>query len=221
MKNVLIFGASGHSKMIVDIIEKNKVYTLKGFIDSHKPVGEKIYNYSVLGNDDQLTELIEQHNIFGIIIGIGDNYIREIIYNKVLKRAPQLQFVSIIHPSAILANGVKIPQGTVVMADVVINSDARIGEFCILNTKSSVGHDSTLENFSSLASGVILGGNVHIGYATAISIRATIIQGITIGKHSVIGAASLVVKSIGDYKKAFGSPIDTIENREPGTKYLG
>ncbi|WP_339895428.1 NeuD/PglB/VioB family sugar acetyltransferase [uncultured Algibacter sp.] len=221
MKNILIYGASGHSKMIVDIILKNKNYTIKGLVDSYKPIDEDIYGYKVIGNLVTLPKLIKEHNIHGIVIGIGDNSTRKKAYDNIANIAPDLEFVSIVHPSVILAHDITIPKGTVIMAGVVINANAKVGEFCILNTKSSLGHDSNMSDFSSLASGTIIGGNVQIGYCSAICLSASITQNISIGKHTVIGAGSLVLKSIGDCKQAFGIPINTIKDREPDSKYLG
>lgn len=221
MKNIFIYGASGHSKMIVDIIHKNNDHKIIGFIDSYKPINEHIYGYNVLGDLTHLTDLITKYNIEGIIIGIGDNYTRYQAYKNISKVAPNLEFVSAVHPNAVIAIDVKIPKGTVVMAHAVINADAKVGDFSILNTKSSLGHDSIMEDFSSLASGVITGGNVKIGFCSAICIRATLVQNVSIGKHTVIGAASLVLKSIGDNKLAYGIPLNTIKNREVDSKYLG
>lgn len=221
MKNILIYGASGHAKMIVDIVLKNNKYNVVGFVDSYKPINQDLYGYKIIGNLNDLPKLIKQHNIEGIAIGIGDNYTRKSAYHRIIKLAPNIEFVSIVHPSAVIANDVIIPKGAVIMPNAVINANAKIGEFSILNTKSSLGHDSIMADFSSLASGAIIGGGVGIGLCSAICLCASIIQNVTIGNHTVIGAASLVLKSIGDYKLAFGSPIHTIKDREANSKYLG
>lgn len=221
MKNILIYGASGHAKMIVDIIQKNESYTIKGFIDLNKPFGEAIMSYKILGNLDHLSDLIDELNIEGIVIGIGDNYSRQIAYSDIKKIAPQLEFPSIIHSSAVIATDVVIEEGTVIMANSVINANSKVGKCCILNTASTFGHDSIMADFSCLASGVTVGGNVQIGLGSAICLGASIIHNIAIGNNSVVGAGSLVVKSIGDLKTVFGSPIHTIKDRVPNSKYLG
>lgn len=221
MKNILIYGASGHAKMVVDNILKNNNYAIKGYIDSYKPLNEDIYGYKIVGNLDGLPNLIKEHNIHGIVIAVGDNSTRKKVYHKIMSIAPNLEFVPIVHPSAVLANDIVIPKGVVIMANVVVNANAKIGEFCILNTKSSLGHDSIMADFSSLASGVVIGGNVKIGFCSAVCIGVSITQNVTIGDYTVIGAASLVLKPIGDLKQAFGAPINTITDREPDSKYLG
>ena len=221
MKNILIYGASGHAKMIVDIIQRNNNYTMIGFLDSFKPMGEVVFGYDVIGDLDQLPQLIKELNIEGIIIGIGENSTRRVAYHKIKTIAPQLEFVTVIHPSATLATDVSIIEGTVIMANVVINANANVGRFCILNTASTLGHDCHMADFSSLASGATIGGNVHIGVCSAICLGATIIHNLKIGNDTVIGAGSLVLKSVGDKKTAFGSPIHTIKDRCPDSKYLG
>ena len=221
MKNILIYGASGHAKMIVDIIQKDNKYIMKGFLDSYKPINEVVYGHSIIGDLSQLTRLIEELNIEGIVIGIGENSTREEAYHKIKKIAPNLKFVSIVHPSATIATDVSITKGTVIMANAVVNANAKLGRFCILNTASSLGHDCNMADFSSLASGATIAGNVQIGFCSAICLGATIIQNLEIGDNTVIGAGSLVLTSIGNNKTAFGAPIHTIKDRFPDSKYLG
>lgn len=213
MKNILIYGASGHGKMIVDIILKNNDYNLIGFIDSNKPVNSNVYGHKVIGNLDALSILIKKFNIEGMVIGIGDNDLRLKVYKNILKIAPKIEFVPIVHPSAILAEDILVQEGTVLMAGAIVNANAKIGKFCVLNTKASLGHDSKMSDFSSLASGATVAGNVNIGSCSSICISASISQGLSIGDYTIIGGASLVLKSIGNKKLAFGVPIHTIKNR--------
>lgn len=221
MKNILIYGASGHSKMIIDIIEKQNNYNIKGFIDSYKSKGFVLSDYQVIGHLKEIPVLIKELNIEGIVIGIGDNFTRQRISMNIENIAPQLKFISIIHPTATIAKNVTIGDGSVIMANTVLNASAKVGKHCILNTASTFGHDSVMADFSSLASGVTVAGSVTIGLCSAICLRATLIQSITIGENTVIGAGSLVLKSIGNLKQAFGHPINTISDRTADSKYLG
>ncbi len=220
MKNILIYGASGHAEMIVDVIQKNNNFRMKGFIDSFKSINQVVYGHTIIGDLNHLPKLIDELNIEGIVIGIGENSTREEAYHKIKNIVPDLEFITIVHPTATLALDVLIPKGTVIMANVVVNANAKVGEFCILNTSSTLGHDCKMSNFSSLASGVTIGGNVHIGFCSAICIGAVIIQNLTIGDHTVIGAGSLVLKSIPNNKTAYGTPIHTIKDRESNSKFL-
>lgn len=220
MNNIIIYGASGHSKMIIDIIHKTQSHKIIGFLDKYKTKGESINGYNVLGDLSALPQLIKSHNINGIVIGIGDNYTRKLSYEKIIKIAPDLKFVPVVHPTAILAEEIVVSDGTVIMAGVIVNANAKIGKFCILNTKSSLGHDSTMADFSSLASGSTVAGNVNIGECSAICIGTLIINNVDIGNHTVIGSGALVVHSIGDFKQAVGVPINLIKERSIDSKYL-
>jgi sugar O-acyltransferase (sialic acid O-acetyltransferase NeuD family) len=220
MKNIIIYGASGHSKMIIDIIQKTKSHNVIGFLDSYKAEGEIIYGHKVLGSLEKLPKLIQSENITGIVIGIGDNYTRKISFDKIVKIAPHIEFVSVVHPSAVLAEDIEVSGGTVIMAGVIVNANARIGKFSILNTKSSLGHDSIMHDFSSLASGATVGGNVSIGECSAICLGSSIINNVSIGNHTVIGSGALVVNSIGDFKQAVGVPAHKVKDRAIDSEYL-
>ena len=219
-ENVLIIGASGHSKMIIDIIIKNDNYNIIGLIDSYKQKGEKVFGFQVIGCEKDIPDVMNHHNIRGCIIGIGDNWTRKKMKEMLEKQTPNLSFISVVHPSAILAVGVQIPKGTVVMAGAIINANARIGEFCIINTNSSLGHDSIMQDYSSLASGVTIGGNVNIGFCSVISLGASVIHDITIGDHTVIGAGSLVLSNMESYITAYGIPSIKIKSRHYDENYL-
>ncbi|MDT0558736.1 NeuD/PglB/VioB family sugar acetyltransferase [Ichthyenterobacterium sp. W332] len=221
MKNILIYGASGHSKMIVDIIHKNKSHNIIGYIDTYKSIGEELSGYKILGNLDNLLELQKTHNVSHIVIGVGENSTRLKVWQKIKDISPNISFESIIHPSAILAENIDVPEGSVIMAGAIVNIDATIGKFCVLNTNSSLGHDSIMKDFSSIAPGVAVGGNVEIGYCSALCLKSGVIQNITIGDYSVIASGALVVKDIGDYKLAKGVPANIITERSTKDKYLG
>ncbi len=221
MKKIVIVGTSGHAKVIIDIIEQQKVYSIFGLIDSFKKKDDKVYNYSILGTEKNIPYLVEKEGVYGGFIAIGDNFTRMKLYHEISSYDIDFKFISAIHPNASIGKNVKINSGTCIMGGSVVNSDAKIGKQCIINTKSSVGHDVKIKDFSSISPGVTLGGATIVGKCTAISIGATVIEGIEIGKHSVIGACSMVNKDIGDNKLAFGIPAKEINNRNSNDKYLG
>lgn len=220
MDNIVIVGSSGHAKVISDIVQQEGKYNLVGFIDMFRSVGEKTLGYPIIGKEEDLPDLIHRYALSGAIVAIGDNHVRSKVVANINKISPNLKFVSTIHPDASIATGVSIGDGTVVMAGALINPCSSIGRFCILNTNSSLDHDSVLEDFASLAPGATTGGNCRIGKFSAISIKATLIHGIHIGEQTVVGAGSLVIKSIESCVVAYGVPSKVIRSRKPGDKYL-
>lgn len=220
MKNVVIFGASGHGGVVLDCLEKEGKYNVVGFLDSFKKKGRRHCGYEILGNEFDLPYLIDKYNISGGIIAIGDNWIRKSVVERITHISPDLELISTVHPSAIVGRDVAIGKGVVVMPGVVINSNTEIGDFCILNTFSSVDHDSVMQEYSSLAPRVCIGGNFNLGKFSAICLGAHIIENINIGEHTVVGAGSLVVRDIEGFVLSYGSPARVIRNRREGEAYL-
>lgn len=220
MQNVVIFGASGHGSVILDCIEKEGKYKVLGFIDSFKKKGAKINGYPILGSEIDLPYLMEKYNFFRGIIAIGDNWIRKLVVDRILKISPDFDYVNAVHPKAEIGKNVDIGKGTVLMPGVIVNANSVIGDFCILNTNSSLGHDGRMENYSSLAPKSCTGGNFRLGKFSAVCLGANIIDNITILEHSVIGAGSLVVGNIEDHILAYGAPARKIRNRITGEPYM-
>lgn len=220
MENILIIGSSGHSKVIIDIVEKQGLYNIVGLIDSFKAAGEKTLDYQVIGTESDISMLASKYSVAGLIVAIGDNNSRAKVFENISENHPNLPFVRAIHPTASIGKGVTIGDGTAVMAGAVINSSCVIGQSCIVNTGASLDHDSIMEDYASLAPGVTTGGNCRIGTYSAVSLGANLRHGITIGKQTVIGAGSMVLKSVPDFTVAYGNPARIIRSRSQGDKYL-
>lgn len=217
---VIIVGSSGHSKVIIDIFEKEGKYEIVGLLDAHRNIGEETLSYKVIGKVEHLPELLLKNPNSKIFIAIGDNWIRQKVVNKIIDIAPNIDFATTIHPSAQIGKNVQIGKGVAIMAGAIINSDSNIGDFAIINTNASIDHDCIMLKYSSVAPGVTTGGNVTIGEFSAISIGATIKHGISIGNHSVVGAGSVLVKNCGDNQIVYGIPAKEIKTREAGERYL-
>jgi sugar O-acyltransferase (sialic acid O-acetyltransferase NeuD family) len=220
MKNILIFGASGHGSVVLDCLERSKDYRVVGFIDSFKKKGTKNNGYEVLGSEFDLPYLIEKYKIQGGIVAIGDNWTRQLLVKKILSIYPDFSFISAVHPSAIIGNNVEIGKGSVIMPGVIINANSIIGDHCILNTKSSLDHDSIMYNYASLAPGVCTGSNVILGEGVAVCLGVRIIELVTVGHYAVIGASSLVIRDIPQNVLAYGNPAQIIRQRSKGEPYL-
>jgi len=213
---IIIYGSSGHAKVVAYIIEKVGEHQIVGFIDDTKSDAGIFIGYPVYTNIcDPCLE-----GIVAGIVAIGDNWGRACVVNKIVRQIPDFHFITVIHSSAQIGKGVVVGEGSVVMPGVCINADTFIGRHCILNTSSSIDHDCKVGDFASVAPGVVTGGNVTVGGSTAIGLGAKIIQKICIGKHTVIGAGSLVTKSVPDRVVAYGLPSKVVRHRNPEDPYL-
>ena len=220
LRRVLVFGASGHAKVVLDILRLVGGFVIAGLLDDFKPVGFECLGEFVIGALRNLAFLTAECGDLEVIVAVGDNWKRSLIVEEIQRLSPSSTFLSAIHPSAQIASGVTIGAGTVIMAGAVVNAGARIGPFCILNTRSSLDHDSTMGEFASLAPAATIGGGSAIGAFTNIGIGATVLHEVSIGKHTIIGAGAVVLKSIPDEVVAYGTPARIIRSRQPGDRYL-
>ena len=220
MQNIVIFGASGHGSVVLDCIEQEAKYNVVGFIDSFKKQGTEVNGYTVLGGEYDLPYLIDKYQIFGGLVAIGDNWIRNLVVDRILKIAPEFNYISAVHPSAQIGKDVQIGKGSVVMPGVTINANAIIAKHCILNTNSSLDHDGFMNNFSSLAPNVCVGGNFILGRGSAICLGTNVIENITVGEYSVVGAGSLLVGNVSSCVVVYGAPAKIVRKRIPSEPYL-
>jgi sugar O-acyltransferase (sialic acid O-acetyltransferase NeuD family) len=195
-----LFGASGHAKVIIDIL-KSRGQTVSGIFDDNILI-KKLLEFSVLGKYDPGIVRNEK-----IIISIGDNKIRSLVAEKISS-----EFGVAIHKTACISDYSSIGVGTVVMHNAVIQSSVVIGKHVIINTSAIVEHDCQIEDFVHISPNVTLCGNVKIGQGTHIGAGATIIPGINIGEWSIIGAGSIIIEDVPDNVVIVGNPGKIINN---------
>lgn len=217
---LLICGASGHARVVIDAIEQAGDHEIIGLVAEGPRNSSVFCGYPILGAVSDLASLSEQYQVEGLLVGIGDNWNRAEVARVVGDILPSSQFINSVHPSAQIARCVEIGSGTVVMAGAVVNSGSRIGRHCIINTRASVDHDCAIGDFVSIAPGATLGGNVQVGDFTAVCLGASVIHGLAIGEHTVVGAGSVVVRNLDSYVVAYGAPARVIRNRDKAQRYL-
>ncbi|MDD2236520.1 MAG: acetyltransferase [Kiritimatiellae bacterium] len=188
-----LIGASGHAKVIVDIIRANGGEVVDLF-DKNTAI-TSLMGIPVIGEYSS-----EQHR-HPIIVSIGDNYTR-----KRVVRETKPVFGRACHPSAVIANSVVWDEGTVIMHRVVVQADTKIGKHCIINTAASVDHDCVLEDFVHVGPNCGVCGGVSIGEGTLLGVGCSVIPGIKVGKWCMIGAGSVIIRDVPDGATVVGNP---------------
>lgn len=183
MKKIVIIGASGHGKVVVDIARLNG-YDEIVFLDDNKETG-KCAEYSIVGTSDMICDFD-----CDFFVAIGDAQARKKMIMKLDNVA------TLVHPKAVVAQDVEIGKGTVIMAGAVINPGAKIGDGVIINTCASVDHDCTVGDYVHIAVGAHIAGTVNIGENTWIGAGAVVTNNVSIPDDCMIGAGSVVIKNI-------------------------
>ncbi|WP_314591422.1 acetyltransferase [Paenibacillus terrigena] len=203
---VVILGAGGHAKVIIDMIKSNPAFEIVGCIDQ---IGyRKVSGIPVLGDDSILPKLYEQgvHHAF---VAIGENSIRHSLTRYVVDIGFEL--INAISPFAYVADSVMLGCGIAIMPGAVLNAEACIGNNSIINTGASVDHECNVSETCHIAPGCNLSGHVTIGEGTFLGTGTKVIDGITIGSWSILGSGAVVVKDIPSRVLAVGVPAKIIK----------
>ena len=201
MNRLIIIGAGGHGKVVADNALKNG-YTDICFVDD-RSTGECM-GFPIVGTSTDIQALNDGKTDF--IIGIGNNAVR-----RKIAEAFNVNWVTLIHPSAQIAACVSVGKGTAVMAGAVINACATVGDHCIINTRAVIEHDNVIEDYVHISPNAALGGTVRVGEQTHVGIGATVKNNIDICEKCVIGASAAVVKNITESGTYVGVPVRKIK----------
>jgi acetyltransferase EpsM len=203
-----LYGASGHAKVILDIL-KDQGIPIDGLFDDdislHKLCGIQVIN----GIEGSLEA--------PLIISIGEN-----AHRARLAKALNVVFGTAIHSSAIVSPTASIGKGSVIIQGCIIQAEAIIGNHVIINTGASVGHECIVHDFVHVSPHATLCGNVKVGEGTHIGAGAVVIPNITIGKWCKIGAGAVVIRDVPDNSMLVGNPgrillnnVEVMQNLNP------
>ncbi len=190
---IVVIGAGGHAKVVIDAIRRQDVYNIIGLTcpDAARK-GEVFHGETIIGDDDVIPPGSN------VALGIGNRASRTGpglgVRRRVFEAMTSLEkwFPPIVHPRAIVSFHCNIGEGAQIMAGAIINPGARIGRNTIINTGAIVEHDCLVGAHCHIAPGAILCGGVKIGDETHVGAGAIILQGRTIGAGVVVAAGHVV-----------------------------
>ena len=211
-KDIIIIGAGGHSKVILDLIELNG-WNFCGYIEKKIYNTQKFQEDLIIGDDSDLKRLYKE-GIHYVAIGIGHigNYeVRNNLY-KSLKKIGYI-LPNLVHPSAIVCKSVTMGEGNVFMAGAIVNAMTCMGNINIINSHATVEHNVQIEDNLHLAPGSIILGNVYLKRDTFIGAGSVVLQGRKIEESCIIGAGSIVIKDINKSCVVVGNPGRVIKER--------
>lgn len=206
--DVLIIGAGGHGRVVLDIIRAGKKYSPVGFLDADASLaGTKIANVPVLGAVNLLPRLAGRAR--AAVVAIGDSRIRR-GYARLVEDVG-LELLTVIHPSASVSPAASIGRNVVIAAGACVSVDAKIGDGVIVNTNAVVDHECEIGPETHICPGALLAGRVRMGSGVFVGLGAKIIQCIAVGDDAVIGAGAVVLSDIPACATAVGVPARVIK----------
>ncbi len=192
MKNeIILVGGGGHCKSVIDVIELEGRFKIFGIIDKSSSIGSSILGYPVIGNDSDLPNLKGRFKYALVTIGqIKSPALRIKLFNLLY----ELKFTlpNIISPKAYVSKHASLGKGIVIMHNVIINANSKIGDNCIINSKALIEHDCLVAKHCHISTSAIINGGVKIKTGCFIGSNSTIKEMITIKKNSIISAGNFV-----------------------------
>lgn len=212
---VIIIGAGGHAKPVIDALMKNGTEIIGAVDVNPAKHGVPILGVPVLGKDG----IIGGHAPGSLLLvnGVGttsETEERREVFCRFKERG--YNFKTVIHPSALIGVEVEIGEGSQILAGAVIQPATTIGANCIINTNATVDHDCAIGDHVHVAPGAAVSGVVEIGDGCHVGSGATIIQGLTIGPRSIIGSGAAVIRDVAQGDVVCGVPARTIKRGEIG-----
>jgi sugar O-acyltransferase (sialic acid O-acetyltransferase NeuD family) len=194
-KPFIILGAGGHAAVIRDLLDCLG-HEIAGVISPEHPIGSAWQGLPSLGNDDRLNHKTAPDFAYALGVGLMPQQTRLRVELFARLGALGLEVPTLIHPSAIIARSAQLGQGVQILAGVVVQACATIGDNVLINTRASVDHHCIIGAHSHIAPGAVLCGEVIMGEGGFIGAGATVIQGIQIGAHTQVAAGATLYHSL-------------------------
>ena len=212
MKDIVIIGAGNFGKEVAQLVkeinEDKKAWNLLGYIDETIEKQKTVINNNVVLGDFSWFEKISLHKLW-TVCAIGNPIDKYNLINKA--SAYNINFTNLIHPCVKTNEFIKFGVGCVICNNSFISVNTKIGNHVSINPGCGIGHDTVIEDYSSLYWNVTLSGNVCIREGCEIGSNAVIIPKRTVGKWSIIGAGSVVIKDIPESCTVVGVPAKPIK----------
>lgn len=196
--HLLVFGAGGHAKSVVEMIMANGKFRLAGIVDDNIPAGTRVLDIPVLGPREILPQLVERGltKAANGVGGIIDINIRVKLFHFMEESG--FTFPPLLHPRAAVEPSASIGDGVQVFANAYIGSSAVLQARCMVNTNAVVSHDCSIGSYTHVAPGALLAGHVQVGERTLVGMGVTTAIGIKIGSHVRIGNGAILYADVPD-----------------------
>ena len=196
---ILIYGAGGHAKSVMEIVRQNKNHSIAGIVDDNQLLtGNQVLGITVLGTRAVLSSLIAKGVELAAngVGGILDINVRVKVFGWL--ESTGYSFPVLIHPRATVEPSANVCDGVQVFANAYIGAEAILEPKCMVNTNAVVSHDCVIGSFTHIAPGALLAGHVHVGAQTLVGMGVTTAIGVQIGSGVRIGNGAIILADVPD-----------------------
>lgn len=202
---IILIGAGGHARVIAAALAAGG-QPVAGCIAKTPPAVPPWPAEIVYLGDDTVLDLVAPYEIC-LANGVGSvksTALRRALFASA--KAKEFGFVTIVHPSAFVAEGATLGEGAQIMAGAIVQTGSVIGPNAIINTGAIIDHDSHVGAHCHIATGAMLSGGVHVQEGAHIGTGASIIQGVRVGANAVVAAGATVIADVADGTMVCGIP---------------
>jgi len=208
---VVIVGAGGHGRVVLDVLVQAGEHDIVGFVDSNAAlVGRRVDGKLVHGDVDTLPRLRDECGVGAAVVAIGDNGIRRDFADRIERMGFIL--INAVHPSANLARNVTLGSNIVIAAGTLACAHCHIGDSVILNTGCIIDHETMIGPGTHVCPGARVAGRVNVEAGAFVGIGATVIQSLRIGYEAIIGAGAVVIRDVAPMTTVVGVPAREIKD---------
>lgn len=197
MKKLIIIGVGGCAREVYmhaqNSIGYGTEFQIKGFLDGTVKMAEQEYNLldaPVLGNVYDYE--VRKDDVF--VIAIGNPRIK--LQISEIMNQKKVEWINIVHKTAIVAEDCILGRGNIVFPFVLINCNVVLGDHVIVHGYCDIGHDSHIGDFSSVMAHVHIAGKCSIGRNTYWGTGSRIIDHLLVIHNVTVGAGAVVVHDI-------------------------
>jgi sugar O-acyltransferase (sialic acid O-acetyltransferase NeuD family) len=215
--DLVIFGTGGFARevhqLVEDLVSDGADWNVLGFLDDDpEREGTAVHNLPVLGTRTWPTD----RGQVAVAVGLGSTPVRRRLIADLLAANETLRFPTLVHPTAWIGNRIDLGQGTVICAGSMLTTDLRLSDHVIVNLDCTIGHDSAIDAFVTVAPSVNISGRVQVGEGCDLGTSSSVIQGVSIGAWTIVGAGAVVTRDLPPNVTAVGVPASPIKERSEG-----